>query len=74
MRKIDTLKFVEANKAVLPPVLYHGTSVFAWRRVVPDGTLYLVNDVDEAWTYAYETAAHDEENGLQFRSKKAQVL
>jgi hypothetical protein len=51
-------------RANVPNVLYHGTSVPSWERRNPAGTLYLTKDLSDAWEYAYETAAADEENGM----------
>lgn len=45
-------------------VLYHGTSRRSWKRKRKvELLLYLVNDLKDAWSYAYEEAARDEERG-----------
>lgn len=46
------------------PTLYHGTSRPSWRRKrARPSFLYLASDLGDAWNYAYEQAARDEESG-----------
>jgi len=46
-----------------PTVMYHGTSVRSWERHIPEGTLFLTSNSEEALYFALETARHDEHEG-----------
>ena len=44
-------------------ILYHGTSEFSWSNNSEESILYLTDSLKDAENYAYEMAAHDEEEG-----------
>ena len=49
---------------MMPQRFYHGTSLHSWKKDIRgNGALYLVTDAADAWQYAYEEAARDEEEG-----------
>jgi len=52
-------------KVAASVILYHGTSEPSWAEEMEEETrLYLAKDYENAESYAYEAAAHDEENRL----------